>query len=81
MSVLTWEERSDLGQRFAPHLVLFPEQQERSRLGKPTGNIGDYHPRGIRPWLERSQLSSGLLQLRRAAISVCTKNKKPIAVV
>jgi hypothetical protein len=81
MSALTWEERSELAQRFAPHPVLFPEQQERSRFGKPMGDIGDYHPRGIRPLLERSQLSSDLLQPRRAAISVCPKNKKLIAVL
>jgi hypothetical protein len=67
MSVLTWEERNDLALRFAPHLILFPEQQERSRPGIQIGNIGDYHPRGIRPLLERSQLSSGLLQPRRTA--------------
>jgi hypothetical protein len=67
MSVRTWEQRSDLAQCFAPHLVLFPEQQERSRPGKQTGNIGDYHPRGIGPLLENSQLSSGLLRPRRAA--------------
>ncbi len=67
MSALTWEERSDLAQRFTPYLVLFPERQERGRPGTSAESIGDYHPRGIGPLLEHGQITSGAFQPLRPA--------------
>jgi hypothetical protein len=67
MPTLTWEERTELAQRFAPRLVLFPEQQNLSRPGKEDKNIGDYHPRGIGPLLERGVIATGAFQARQPA--------------
>lgn len=61
MSALTWGDRLDLAQRFAPRLVMFPEQQT---LGKPRieGGAGDYHPRPIDLLLDRGRLYPGTLR-------------------
>ena len=61
MSTLTWEERVELAQRFAPRLVLFPEKEQ---LGKPriAGGAGDYYPRTIELLLERGRLFPGTLR-------------------
>ncbi len=76
MSTLSWDERADLARQYAPHLVLFPEDQNRFRPGIEKGKgdtqigeneIGDYYPRGVGPLIERSTMTSGLLQPRRPA--------------
>ncbi len=61
MSTLTWEERVELAQRFAPRLTIFPEKKE---LGKPRveGGTGDYHPRSLELLLERGRLYPGTLR-------------------
>ncbi len=61
MPALTWEERVDLAQRYAPRLILFPEKKE---LGKPKieGGAGDYHPRSLELLLERGRLYPGTLR-------------------
>ena len=61
MSALTWEERVELAQCYAPRLILFPEQQE---LGRPKieGGAGDYHPRSLELLLERGRLYPGTLR-------------------
>ena len=61
MSTLTWEERVELAQRFAPRLILYPEKQE---LGKPKieGGAGSYHPRSLELLLERGRLYPGTLR-------------------
>jgi hypothetical protein len=58
MPALTWEERVELAQRYAPRLILFPEKQE---LGKPRieGGAGSYHPRSLELLLERGRLFPG----------------------
>ena len=65
MPAPVWEERVELAQRFAPHLVLFPEEQDRGRPGQQVDRIGEYYPRGIGPLLERGQVRSGLFQPRQ----------------
>lgn len=62
MTTLTWEERVELAQRFAPRLVLFPE---RSDLERPTikGGTGDYHPRTIDLLVDYAKLYPGTLDL------------------
>ena len=61
MSALTWEERVELAQRYAPRLILFPEKKD---LGKPKieGGAGDYHPRSLELLLERGRLYPGTLR-------------------
>ncbi|HTP08052.1 MAG TPA: hypothetical protein VMP08_07365 [Anaerolineae bacterium] len=61
MSTLTWEDRVELAQRYAPRWILFPEKQE---LGKPKieGSAGDYHPRSVELLLERGRLYPGTLR-------------------
>jgi hypothetical protein len=61
MSALTWEERVELAQRYAPRLILFPEKKE---LGRPKieGGAGDYHPRSLELLLERGRLYPGTLR-------------------
>jgi hypothetical protein len=61
MSALTWEERVELAQRFAPRLILFPERKE---LGSPKigEDAGDYHPRSLELLLERGRLYPGTLR-------------------
>ncbi len=76
MVELEWEERCELAERFAPHLVLFPEKQELGRPGKRSdysfsrdsriprklsAETGDYHPRGIGPLSERARITSRFL--------------------
>ncbi len=58
MSMLTWEKRVELAQRYAPRLILFPEQQQ---LGKPKieGGAGDYHPRSVELLLDHGRLFPG----------------------
>lgn len=71
---LSWEDRVELAERFAPHLVLFPEDKTLARPGQTNGKIGDYHPRGIGPLLERSRLSTSLFKHQPsslAALSDC----------
>lgn len=58
MTPLTWTERQELAQRFAPHLVLFPEDRTLPRPGNEKGIIGDYHPRGVHLLLEQSILAT-----------------------
>ncbi len=67
MTTLAWEERCELALRFAPQLVLFPEDPACGRPGRETGDIGDYHPRGVGPLLERATITSGLFQPHRPA--------------
>jgi hypothetical protein len=59
MSTLIWEERVELAERFAPRLVLFPEEKS---LGRPRieGGAGDYHPRSLELLLERGRLYPGI---------------------
>jgi hypothetical protein len=61
MVALAWEERVELAQRFAPRLILFPENKE---LGKPriVGGAGSYHPRSLDLLLERGRLYPGTLR-------------------
>jgi hypothetical protein len=61
MSTLTWEERVELAQRYAPRLILFPEKKE---LGKPKieGGAGSYHPRSLELLLEQGRLYPGTLR-------------------
>jgi hypothetical protein len=61
MSALTWEERVELAQCYAPRLILFPEKQE---LGRPKieGGAGDYHPRSLELLLERGRIYPGTLR-------------------
>ncbi len=61
MPTLTWEERVELAQRYAPRLILFPEKQD---LGKPKieGGAGDYQPRTLELLLERGRLYPGTLR-------------------
>lgn len=61
MSTLTWEERVELAQLFAPRLVLYPEEKT---LGKPKieGGAGSYHPRSLELLLERGRLFPGTLR-------------------
>ena len=69
MSTLTWGERVELAQRYAPRLILFPERKE---LGKPRieGFAGDYHPRSLELLLERGRLFPGTLRsLRQGQIA------------
>jgi hypothetical protein len=69
VSALTWEERAELAQRYAPRLILFPERKE---LGKPgiEGVAGDYHPRSLDLLLERGRLFPGTLRsLRQGQIA------------
>ncbi|MBM3127904.1 MAG: hypothetical protein FJ009_04620 [Chloroflexi bacterium] len=76
MSLLTWEERFQLARRFAPRLVLFPEDHARARPGKQTERIGDYHPRPIELLLERGALWRGWFTPRQPAtldaLAACT---------
>lgn len=65
--ILSWTDRVALAERFAPYLVLFPEDQSLARPGLTSGKLGDYHPRGVGPLLERSQLATGLIQPRQSA--------------
>ncbi len=58
MMPLTWAERQELAQRFAPRLVLFPEMRELPRPGTVEGSVGDYHPRSVHLLLERSILAT-----------------------
>lgn len=76
MPALTWEDRCELAERYAPHLVLFPEEQALGRPGKFSEHAGDYHPRGIALLLERSVLNTGRFRPReRATIdSLAKKN-------
>jgi hypothetical protein len=67
LATLTWDERCHLAQCYAPHSVLFPEQQALGRPGKATGPIGDYHPHGIGPLVERSWIAPRLFWPRRPA--------------
>jgi len=61
MSTLTWEARVELAQRYAPRLVLFPEDK---LLGKPKieGGAGSYHPRSLELLLDRGRLYPGTLR-------------------
>jgi len=61
MSTLTWEERVELAQCYAPRLILFPEDKS---LGKPKieGGTGDYQPRSLELLLERGRLYPGTLR-------------------
>ena len=55
---LSWTDRCDLAIRYAPRLVLFPEQRNLLPPGAAlisTQGGGDYHPRGIEPLLERRE--------------------------
>jgi hypothetical protein len=75
MTILGWDERVKLAQQYAPYLVLFPEDQKRLRPGidqidgkqVEANRIGDYHPRGIGPLIERGKITAGLLQPKRPA--------------
>ncbi len=58
MMLLTWEERQELAQRFAPRLILFPEEPTLARPGIEKSNIGDYHPRTIQLLLEQGVLAT-----------------------
>ncbi len=68
MPMLTWEERVELAQRFAPRLVLFPEQKEAGRPNqvllpnRPNRDVGDYHPRSVELLLEHGRLYPGTLR-------------------
>ena len=61
MPAPAWEERVELAERFAPRLILFPENKS---LGKPKleGGAGDYHPRSLELLLERGRLYPGTLR-------------------
>ncbi len=66
-AILSWADRVELAERYAPHLILFPEQQDLARPGVKATAIGDYHPRGVGPLLARSTLFSGILAPRQSA--------------
>ncbi|MBI5300699.1 MAG: hypothetical protein HY868_01075 [Chloroflexi bacterium] len=67
MPTLDWQARDELAQRFAPHLVLFPESPELARPGTNAPSIGDYHPHGIELLLEKGSLAAGLFKPRQPA--------------
>ena len=67
MPTLAWKERNDLAQKFAPHLVLFPENQTLGRPGNDAKITGDYHPRDMQLLLERGILSAETLPSRQPA--------------
>jgi hypothetical protein len=79
MTTLGWDERVKLAQQYAPYLVLFPEDKNLERPGKEVDQIGDYHPRGIGPLLERSTIYPGfwysLKELNFAEIFNRTKRR------
>jgi hypothetical protein len=64
MTVPGWEERVELAQRFAPRLVLYPEEQS---LGRPRieGGAGDYHPRSLELLLQHGRLFPGTIRAAR----------------
>jgi hypothetical protein len=62
MTTLTWEDRHDLAKRFAPYLVLFPENKRLARPGKEVDQIGDYHPRSLQLLLADGRLYPGTLR-------------------
>jgi len=66
-AVLSWADRVKLAERFAPHLVLFPEEQGLARPGKKSDGIGDYHPRGVGLLLAHSTLFAGVLTPQQGA--------------
>lgn len=55
---LSWSERFRLANLYAPHLVLFPENE---KLGRPSTKkkTGDYHPRTVELLIEHSRISDG----------------------
>ncbi len=57
MTSLNWQDRCCLAQTYAPYLVLFPEEQALGRPAKVEGRVGDYHPRGVGPLIDRGKLA------------------------
>jgi hypothetical protein len=85
MKHLAWEDRLELAERFAPHLVLFPENEALGWPGCKRDSPGDYHPRGVGPLIERSLISLGPFQASRPAtldmLEETTSNKAELKIL